>query len=376
MIVKAKEVTLSLYDAVTTVFKAFRVIGFSTQQAFDVTRQLMYGEIRGGKRNHALDRFIWILKQKGNTFFLDKEVVVSKYDDNSNFILLDGQNGVGYSHIYEAVICALEFMKFKDSVVVGLKNTYPTNCLGDYASILAYHGYASYIGSLSPDKVAFPNGERAVLPTSGQAFGIPSDPPMILDFSIGAVTNGDLTYHKKHQIKLPPDACLNVNGEITTDINEVIDDQGKLIGTILPRGGESASFIMAGFGVMLMMSGIEAGIEPNTHGTFLSVRKVSSVLAKHGDYLLDKLSGKGKVSMIPGHRSSRMANNVISNKEISIDVSKWKPLLDASYDYESIFKKDDIEKITLSIMEQLEFKFYSSLNNVTENKYHNFFNNI
>ncbi len=368
-----KEVLLALDEVIATVFKAFRVIGFSDQQAFDVTRQLMYGEIRGGKRNHALDRFAWISKQKDKTFSLDREIVVDSFDSDSGTIILDGKHGVGYSHIYEGIVCALELIKHKNSVIVGLKNTYPTNCLGDYSSILAHHGYASYVGSLSPDKVAFPNGGGAVLPTSGQAFGMPGDPPMILDFSIGAVTNGDLNYHKKHQLKLPDGACLDKDGKITTDVNKVVDDRGKLIGTILPRGGESASFIMAGFGVMLMTTGIEAGIKPNTHGTFLSVRKVGPLFHAHWDELLNKLTNKDGLSMMPGHRGLRLANNVMSTRKIMIDITKWQPLLDASRKYQYESQEENIDEITQSIIDQLEGNYYSSLNNVTENKYSNFF---
>jgi len=224
----SQEIKLPLDEVVKTAFKAFKVIGFSNQQSFDVTRQLMYGEIRGGKRNHALDRFIWISKQKDKTFFLDREVIIDSFDSNSNTVILDGQHGIGYSHIYEALICAKELMKYRDSAMIGLKNTYPTNCLGDYATILANSGYTSYIGSLSPDKVSFPAGGKAVLPTSGQAFGMPGNPPMILDFSIGAVTNGDLNYHKKYQLELPNNACKNTEDKITTDINEVLDDNGRL----------------------------------------------------------------------------------------------------------------------------------------------------
>jgi LDH2 family malate/lactate/ureidoglycolate dehydrogenase len=368
-----EEVLLALDEVIATVFKAFKVIGFSDQQAFDVTRQLMYGEIRGGKRNHALDRFAWISKQKDKTFFLDKKIVVESFDSDSNSIILDGKHGVGYSHIYEAIVCALELLKYKNSVIIGLKNTYPTNCLGDYSSIFAHHGYASYVGSLSPDKVAFPNDGVAVLPTSGQAFGMPGNPPMILDFSIGAITNGDLNYHKKHQLKLPDGVCLDKDGKTTDDVNKVVDDQGKLIGIILPRGSESASYIMAGFGVMLMMTGIEVGIKPNTHGTFLSVRKVSPLFHTHWDELLIKLTNKDGQSMMPGHRGLRLANKVISKRKIMIDIKKWQPLLDASSKYQHESQEQNIDEITQSIIDQLEGNYYSSLNNETENKYSNFF---
>jgi LDH2 family malate/lactate/ureidoglycolate dehydrogenase len=367
------EILLPLDKVIATAFKAFKVLNFSDQQAFDVTRQLMYGEIRGGKRNHALDRFLWISKQKDNSFFLDREITIDSYDKISNILILDGNHGMGYSHIYEALICAKELMKYKDSAMIGLKNTYPTNCLGDYSTILANSGYTSYIGSLSPDKVSFPNGGDAVLPTSGQAFGMPGSPHVILDFSIGSVTNGDLNYHKKHQLELPNNACKNKDGEITTNVNEVIDDNGKLIGNILPRGGESASYLMAGFGVMLMMHGIESGIQLNTHGTFLSIRKTGPLLNKNWDDLLSKLTNNDGLSMIPGHRSYRLANKVIEQREIMISREKWDPLFDASSKYNEDLEKEEIDSIVDLIIKQLDSGHYCSLNNTIEAKYRNFF---
>jgi len=369
----SNEILLSLDEVIATVFKAFKTLNFSDQQAFDVTRQLMYGEIRGGKRNHALDRFLWISKQKDNSFFLDREITVSSYDESSNILILDGKHGMGYSHVYEALICAKELMNYKDSVMIGLKNTYPTNCLGDYATILANSGYTSYIGSLSPDKVSFPLGGEAVLPTSGQAFGMPGVPPMILDFSIGAVTNGDLNYHKKHQLELPNNACKNAKGKITTDINEVLDDNARLIGGILPRGGESASYLMAGFGVMLMMNGIESGIELNTHGTFLSIRKTGPLLNKNWDGLLSKLTNGDGLSMMPGHRGHRLAKKVIKQREITISKEKWRPLFDVSSKYNGRSEEEPIDSIVNLVIEQLDGGCYHSLGNKIEDKYKNFF---
>jgi LDH2 family malate/lactate/ureidoglycolate dehydrogenase len=367
-----EEVLIELKEVIETTYKAFSEIGFSSQQAFDVTRQLMYGEIRGGKKNHALDRFNWILKQKNVSFFLNKKIIFESLDEDSNCIILNGQHGVGYSHIYEAIICAREYLKRHNSVIIGLKNTYPTNCLGDYASIFSSSGLASYVGSLSPDKVAFPDDGVPVMPTSGQAFGLPTSPPMILDFSIGAITNGDLNYYKKNQIALPIGACLDKAGNQTQDVNDVIDDEGKLVGTILPRGGESASHIMAGFAIMLMTTGLEAGILPNTHGTFLSVRKVNAQINDNWDKLMTKLTNKKGKSMIPGHRSMQLANKALESEKILIDMRKWKPISDYARKYQNGF--NDIDIISNTIIDQLQKNHYSSLNNLIEDKYSNFFN--
>lgn len=365
---------LPLDGAIVTAIKAFRSIGFSEQQAFDVTRQLVYGEIRGGKRNHGLDRFPWIMKQKNKSFFFDREVIVDYENSNSSIIILDGQHGVGYSQVYEAVICATECMKYKDALTIGLKNAYPTNCLGDYSTILANQGYASYIGSLSPDKVAFPGGNTAVLPTSGQAFGMPGNPPMALDFSIGAVTNGDLAYCKKHQLPLPPDACVNSEGEVTTDVNDVLDDNGNLTGSILPRGGQSASFIMASFGVMLMMHGIEVGIEPGKRGTFMNLRRVGKSVHEHWDKLFNKLLSKDGKSMIPGHRGMRMANESITTNSLQIDKKKWHPINEAAQNAIAQSYNVSLDKQAEMMLSQLQDGYYASLDKSSENKYEEIFN--
>ena len=166
---QANSVKLPVKQAIATIFKALSALGFSKQEAFDTTRGLCFGEIRGGKHYHGLDRVQWIVDHYQKSFISGREVTGVYRRESPNLIILDGHGGVGYSQIYEAVVCAETFLQKRDLIAVALRDAYPTNCLGDYASILARGGYCCYVGSLSPQKVALPGGKKAKLPTCGQA---------------------------------------------------------------------------------------------------------------------------------------------------------------------------------------------------------------
>ena len=105
--------TLSIPEVIKKTYKAFRTLGFNPQQSYDIVRQLMYGEIRGGKKNHGLDRFNWIGNQKNKSFHLDRKIKIIYSKATPNIITLEGNGGIGYSHVYEAVVCGLEFLKYQ-----------------------------------------------------------------------------------------------------------------------------------------------------------------------------------------------------------------------------------------------------------------------
>jgi hypothetical protein len=87
---------------------------------------------------------------------------------------------------------------------------------------------------------------------------------------------------------------------------------------------------------------------------------------------MTKLTNKKGKSMIPGHRSMQLANKALESEKILIDMRKWKPISDYARKYQNGF--NDIDIISNTIIDQLQKNHYSSLNNLIEDKYSNFFN--
>jgi LDH2 family malate/lactate/ureidoglycolate dehydrogenase len=314
----------SLAHIIERTLLAFGGLGLSLSEAFDTTRSLLYGELRGGKSYHGLDRVSWVEDRLGRNFQTGRSVSLGKYDERSGLVVLDGDNGLGYGQIYFAVSLANRLMQKRPALSVLLRQSYPTNCLGDYASLIAGQGSFCHVGTVSPKKVVLSGGGGAKLPTSGQAFAFPGSPPIVLDFCIGAATNGDLVYSKKHGRRLPTDSFVNQQGELTRDPEEVVNSEGKLIGGILPRGGAGASHIMAGLGVTLLLNTAMAGLPTDEKGSFLHVRRpvfgAEQLLEQHREILM---AGEAGAVWLPGQRGWERAKTAIEGGRWELRREIW-----------------------------------------------------
>lgn len=363
------KITVSLNDVTVTFLSALLGMKFSAQEAFDTTRALLYGEIRGGKRNHGLDRFPWIKKNLGKSFKIGGQVAPAFYPNRNDIVILQSDGGCGYSHIYEAVLCAIELSKRVPSVTVALRDAYPSNCLGDYAGLLGEAGLVSYVGSLSPARVAMPGARAPKLPTSGQAFGFPGTPPFVLDFSIGAVTNGDLVRCRREGKPLPAGTCLDVDGQPTTDASRVVDVDGKIIGAILPRGGDE-SYLMAGLGIVMLMTAVETGLKMDHKGTFMVARRPPVEIASEFDALRENLvQGLGQ-ARLPGSGSEATARTVLGRGELELDIPLWRDIEAAGAT--KLNHALNLNEIASKILNQLTKGFYEPFDLTIAKKYQAF----
>ena len=321
---------MPLAETTGTALRAFRALGLDRQEAFDIVRALLYAEVRGGKSQHGLDRFPWIERNLGTAFVPGRPVRVTHVDAEQGFVCLDGDGGWGYSQAYAAVMVAVRALEIRQLVHVGLANSYTTNCLGDYAAILATRGHCAYVGSASPSRVTLPGGTRPTLGTCGQAFSHPGAPPVVLDFSIGAITNGQVMHHRRHGLPLPDGSCLDAAGRPTTNARDVIDADGTMIGAIRPRGGPDAGAVVAGMGIIMMVHAAEMGIVGGGSGTFILARRALAGSTAAIEAFRDAATGNEPGVDLPGAHSRVVAERVLAAGFLDLDDSIWNPIADAA----------------------------------------------
>lgn len=333
---------MPLSEATGSALRAFRALGLDRQEAFDTTRALLYAEIRGGKSQHGLDRFPWIERNLGTAFVPGRPLRIAEVDAEQGYICLDGDGGWGYSQAYAAVMVAARALENRQLVHVGLVNSYTTNCLGDYAAILATRGHSAYVGSASPSRVAFPGATRPTLGTCGQAFSHPGTPPVVLDFSIGAMTNGQVMHHRRQGLALPDGSCLDAAGRPTIDARDVIDADGTMIGAILPRGGADAGAVVAGMGIIMMAHAAEMGIADGRSGTFILARRALAGSAAAVEAFRDMATGGEAGVELPGAHGRSAADRVLAAGGLELDEAIWQPIADAA-SRESVVATDDAD---------------------------------
>ena len=332
----APTVRRPLAEVVSAGLRAFRGLGLSRQESFDTLRALLYGELRGGKSQHGLERFSWIGRNIGKAFVPGRAMTVEHEDAGRGFIRLCGHGGWGYSHIYSALLYAEAALETRQSVYIGLVESYPANCMGDYASILANMGYCAYVGSVSPKRVALPDGRAPRLSTCGQAFAFPGDPPVVLDFSIGAMTNGEILRHRRHGVALPAGHCLDGEGRPTTDAAAVVEADGAFIGSILPRGGEPAGAILAGLGIVMTMHAIETGISGGDSGSFILARRPLPGMKEAVEAFRAQASAGEPGVRLPGDHSGTAARRILSSGVLGLDRQLWESIATAAADQEPL----------------------------------------
>ena len=96
-----------LAEVIERTFAALYATGLSVQEAFDTCRALLYGELRGGKAHHGLDRVEWIRQHCGRDFHPGRQISVRWRSEPDGILEIDGHDGVGYSQIYLASLLAV-----------------------------------------------------------------------------------------------------------------------------------------------------------------------------------------------------------------------------------------------------------------------------
>ena len=97
---------------------------------------------------------------------------------------------LGYLVLDQAVEDAIREPPEEPRLVV-LDRCFPTGMLGHYTRRLAEAGLVSLLTTTSPPRLGPPGGPK-LAGTNPLSIGIPGDPPVVVDVSMGAVTWGDV----------------------------------------------------------------------------------------------------------------------------------------------------------------------------------------
>jgi LDH2 family malate/lactate/ureidoglycolate dehydrogenase len=173
-----------------------RARGFTEEDAERLRAHFADAEARG-KLGHGYSRVEWL-----DTLEVDPTAQPETVEAFDSFERWHGRGALGYL-VLDAVVRAQLADPPEHSRLVVCEQTFPTGMLGGWVRRLAEGGLVALLTATSPARLGPPDGPK-LAGTNPLALGIPGDPPVVVDVSMGAVTWGDVIAGLAEEEQLVP----------------------------------------------------------------------------------------------------------------------------------------------------------------------------
>jgi LDH2 family malate/lactate/ureidoglycolate dehydrogenase len=177
-------------------FARLRARGFTEEDAERLHAHFAEAEKRG-KLGHGYSRVEWL-----DTLDVDPTAQPETVEAFDSFERWHGRGALGYL-VLDAVVRAQLADPPERARLVVCEQTFPTGMLGGWVRRLAEGGLVAVLTATSPPRLG-PLGGPKVAGTNPLAIGIPGDPPVVVDVSMGAVTWGDVVAGLAREEQLVP----------------------------------------------------------------------------------------------------------------------------------------------------------------------------
>jgi L-2-hydroxycarboxylate dehydrogenase (NAD+) len=161
-----------------------RARGFAEEDAQRLFAHFAEAEERG-KLGHGFSRVAWL-----ETLDVDPDARPEVIEAEGSFERWHGRGALGYLVLDGVVRAQLADPPDRSRLIV-CEQTFPTGVLGGWVRRLADGGLVAVLTATSPPRLGPPGGPK-LAGTNPLAIGIPADPPVVVDVSMGAVTWGDV----------------------------------------------------------------------------------------------------------------------------------------------------------------------------------------
>ncbi len=150
--------------------------------------------------------------------------------DGGAFALLDGKFGFGQTVAPQAADFGIQRAKQHGVAVVALKNAGHIGRTGAYAEQALKEGLISihFVNVAGSVLVAPFGGTERRFSTAPIAIGVPTNPPVVLDFATSLVAEGKVLVASNGGKKLPKDALIEPDGQLSGDPHTLYGDYDRV----------------------------------------------------------------------------------------------------------------------------------------------------
>ncbi len=166
--------------------------------------------------------------------------------DGGAFALLDGKWGFGQTVAPEATAFGIARAKQHGVAVVALKNAGHIGRTGAYAEQALAEGLISihFVNVAGSVLVAPFGGTERRFSTAPIAIGVPTNPPVVLDFATSLVAEGKVLVASNGGKKLPKDALIEPDGQLSGDPHTLYGEYDR----VGPRSVDKGQGAIRAFG--------------------------------------------------------------------------------------------------------------------------------
>ena len=161
--------------------------------------------------------------------------------DGGAFALLDGHFGFGQTVAPQATALGIERAQRHGTAVIALRNAGHIGRVGAYAEQAIEAGLISihFVNVAGSVLVAPFGGTERRFSTAPFSVGVPTDPPVVLDFATSLVAEGKVLVASNGGKPLPPDALIEPDGRLSGDPHTLYGPYEK-VGPRSPANGLGA----------------------------------------------------------------------------------------------------------------------------------------
>jgi uncharacterized oxidoreductase len=146
--------------------------------------------------------------------------------DGGAFALLDGKFGFGQTVAPQATAMGIERAQKHGTAVIALRNAGHVGRIGAYAEQAIEAGLISihFVNVAGSVLVAPFGGTERRFSTAPFSVGVPTDPPVVLDFATSRVAEGKVLVASNGGKPLPHDALIEPDGRLSADPHTLYGD--------------------------------------------------------------------------------------------------------------------------------------------------------
>lgn len=161
--------------------------------------------------------------------------------DGGAFAVLDGKWGFGQTVAPQATALGIERAKQHGTAIIALRNAGHIGRVGSYAEQAIEAGLISihFVNVAGSVLVAPFGGTERRFSTAPFSVGVPTDPPVVLDFATSRVAEGKVLVASNGGKPLPPDALIEPDGRLSGDPHTLYGDYPQ-VGPRSPSAGVGA----------------------------------------------------------------------------------------------------------------------------------------
>lgn len=318
---------------------AFERLGLEAGDADALAGLLLDSELRG-HRDHGIAALAPLMAMYGDGR-LNPRPRVQVLSETDGALLLDGDRGCGPGAPMRAMRWCVERARERGGMAVAAVRDWQLLVGAPYVRHAAEAGLIGFASTNFIPLVAPPGGRTPVLGTNPFAYGLPGDPPVVLDVATTVIAMQKVRVAATAGESLPSGLIFDRAGQPTTDPAAFFDG-----GSLAPLGSPHAPH--KGFGLALLVdvlsgvlsgSGFGQGMATGAPGVHLWALDVEAFLPldqfrERIDELVDQITQGERAPgvdelVVPGERGERRHRELAARGVVPLDDAGWEMLRSA-----------------------------------------------